>query len=90
MQNLFDPVDGPLGSIAWIAGGLFHWLIVLWLNLIRSPNLDMVAYNMLRIFSGWLLIIGLITLPLWWFIGWWTLVAIFGLILLVSFMTLMY
>jgi len=78
---MFDPIDGPLGSVAYVIGGLFHWPIIFYLTAIRSPNLDMVPYNLLRVSGGWMVMVAILTLPLWWAIGAWTIAVILFLFL---------
>jgi len=73
---MFDPIDGRLGGIAYLIGGLFHWPILFYLTAIRSPNLDMVPYNLLRIAGGWFVVVAVVTLPLWWVIGVWNIAVV--------------
>ncbi len=50
-------IDGYIGAIAYAVGGLWHGVICLILRLTGSYNLDMVPYNLLRLFAGYLTIL---------------------------------
>lgn len=80
-QNWIDPVDGYPGLVAFVVGMIYSPLILLFLAFTHSINLDNVAFNMLCLGAGWLTIIGILTIPLWFFIGWATLMVIFGAVL---------
>jgi len=69
MKVDLDPVDGPLGNVAFLIGALWHLPIVIVLNLVRAINLDMVAYNLMRLVAGYLTIGSLLFVGVWFLIG---------------------